>query len=112
MQYAMNSYNYLYAHGGDLLRDVSSMPAEVQWQVLADFARALFKTNGICIATSAERGTYNILNNLSEDVVSVDRLKEKSGKDNGEGTDFLEDEPDTAHSVQHLDATSARARRP
>ena len=37
VQYAKNAYNYLHVHGGDLLRDVRSMFAEVQWKVLADF---------------------------------------------------------------------------
>ena len=94
MQYAKNAYNYLHEHGGDLLRDVRSMFAEVQWKVLADFSRALFKTSGICIATSAKRAAYNLLNNLPDDVVIVDRLKQKAGKNIGECTDFLEDGPD------------------
>ena len=52
---AKNAYYYLQVHGGDLLRDVRSMVAEVQWKVLADFAGTLFKTNGIRISTLAER---------------------------------------------------------
>ena len=95
VQYAKNANNYLHAHGGDLFRDVRLMFAKVQWKVFADFPRALFKTNGIRMATSAERAAYNLLNNLPEDVVPVDRLKEKAGKDIGEYTDFLEDGPDT-----------------
>ena len=55
VQHAKNAYNYLHVHGGDLLRDVRLMFAEVEWKVLADFPRALFKTNGVRIATSAER---------------------------------------------------------
>ena len=95
VQHAKNAYNYLHAHGGDLLRDVRSMFAEVKWKVLADFPGALFKTNGIRIAISAERAAYNLLNNLPEDVVPVERLKEKAGKDIGECTDFLEAGPET-----------------
>ena len=95
VQHAKNAYNYLHAHGGDLLRDVRSMFAEVEWKVLADFPRALFKTNGVCIATSAERAAYNLLNNLPEDVVPVERLKETAGKDICECTDFLKAGPET-----------------
>ena len=58
VQYAKNAYYCLHVHGGDLLRDVRSMFAEVQWKVLADFPKALFKTNGIRIAISAERAAY------------------------------------------------------
>ena len=75
MQHAKNVYKYLHAHGGDLLLDVLSMFAEVQWKVVADFSRALFKTNGIRIATSAKHAAYNLLNNLPQDVVPIDRLK-------------------------------------
>ena len=95
MQYVKSAYNYLDVHGGDPLRDVRSMLAEVQWTVLADFPKALFKTNGICIATSAERTPYNLLANLPENVVPVDCLKEKARQDIGEFTDFLKDGPDT-----------------
>ena len=95
VQHAKNAYNYLHAHGGDLLRDVRSMFAEVEWKVSADFPGALFKTNGICIAISAERASYNLLNNLREDIVPVERLKEKAGKDIGERTDCLEAGPET-----------------
>ena len=91
VQYAKTAYNYLHTHGGDLLCDVRSMFTELQWKVLADFPRTLFKTNGVCIATSAERAAYHLLDNLPEDVVFVDRLKKKAGKDIGEFTDFLED---------------------
>ena len=45
--------------------------------------------------TSAKRAAYNLVANLPVDVVSVDRLKEKEGKNIGECTDFLEDGPDT-----------------
>ena len=65
VQHAKNAYNYLHAHGGDLLREVRSMFAKVEWNVLADFPGALFKTNGIRIATSAERAAYKLLKNLS-----------------------------------------------
>ena len=95
VQHAKNAYNYLHVHGGDLLRDVRLMFAKVEWKVLADFPRALFKTIGIRFATSAEHAAYNILNNLSEDIVPVERLKEKAGKDIGECTDFLEAGPET-----------------
>ena len=61
-----------------MLPDVRLMFAEVEWKVFADFLRALFKTNGVRIATSAERAAYNLLNNLPEDVVPVERLKEKA----------------------------------
>ena len=39
--------------------------------VLVDFPKALFKTNGIRIATSAEHVAYNLLANLPENVVPV-----------------------------------------
>ena len=91
----MNAYNYLHTHGGEMLRYVRSMFAEVEWKVFADFPGALLKTTGICIATSAERAAYNLLNYLPEDVVPVERLKEKAGKDNGECSDFLEAGPKT-----------------
>ena len=55
------------------------MFAEVEWKVLADFPGALFKTNGIRITTSAKRAAYILLTNLAEDVVPVERLKEKAG---------------------------------
>ena len=90
MQHAKNADNYLHAHGGDLPRDMRAMLAEVEWNILADFPGALFKTNGIRIAISAERAAYILLNNLPENVVPVERLKEKAGKDIGESTDFLE----------------------
>ena len=76
VQYAKNAFNYLHVHGGDLLREVRSMLAKVQKKVLADFPSALYKTNGLRIATSAECAAYNLLVNLPEDVVPVDRLKE------------------------------------
>ena len=41
VQYAKNAYNYLHAHDGDMLCDVSSMLAEVEWKALADFPGAL-----------------------------------------------------------------------
>ena len=88
VQHAKNAYNYLHAHGGDLLRDMRSMFAEVEWKVLVDFPGALFKMNGIRIATSAERAAYNLLNNLPENVVPVERLKEKAGKHIGETPTF------------------------
>ena len=78
VQYAKNAYNYLHDHGGDLFHDVRSMLAEVEWKALADFPWALFKTNGIRIATSAERAAYNLLANLYEDVVPVERLNKKT----------------------------------
>ena len=102
MQHAKNAYNYLQAHGGDLLRDVRSMFAEVEWKVLADFPGALFKTSGIRISTSAERSAYNLLNNIPEDVVLVERLKEKAGKDIFECTDFLEAGPDTLLTPRNI----------
>ena len=95
MQHAKNAYNYLHVHGGDLLREVRSMLAEVQWKVLADFPWAIFKTNDIRIGTSAERAAYNLLANLPEDVVPVERLKEKAGDYIGECTDFLKAGPET-----------------
>ena len=95
MQHAKNYYNYLHAHGGDLLRDVRSMITEVEWKILVDFPGALFKINGIRIATSTERAAYNLLNNLPEDIVPVERLKEKAGNDIGECTDFREAGPET-----------------
>ena len=42
VQHPKNAYNYLHEHGGDLLRDVRSMFAQVEWKVLADFPRARF----------------------------------------------------------------------
>ena len=95
VKHAKNTYNYLHAYGGDLLRDVRSMFAEVKWKVLADFPGALFKTNGIRIATSVERAAYNLLNNQPKDVVRVERLKEKAENNIGECTDFLEAGPET-----------------
>ena len=71
------------------------MLADVQWNVLADFSKTLFKTKGIRITTSAEREAYNHLANLYENVVPVKRLTNKAGKNIGECTDFLEDGPDT-----------------
>ena len=79
VQHDKYAYNYLHTHGGDLLRDVRSMIAEVEWNLLAAFFGALFKINGICIATSAERGTYNRLNFIADDVVTVESLKEEAG---------------------------------
>ena len=102
VQHAKNAYNYLHAHGVDLCREVRSMFAEVEWKVLAYFFGALFKTNGIRIATSAERAAYNLLNNLSEDVVTVERLNEKAGKDIGECTDFLEAGPETLRTPRDI----------
>ena len=93
VQNAKNAYYYLQVHGGDLFRDVRSMLSAVEWKVLADFPGALFKTNGIRIATPAERAAYNLLNNLPENVVPVERLKDKAGKDIGESTEFLETAP-------------------
>ena len=78
VQYAKNAYNYLHAHAGKLLHDVRSMLAEVEWKALADIPGALFKTNGVCIATSAERAAYNLFANLPENVVPVERLNEKA----------------------------------
>ena len=102
VQYAKNAYNYLHVHGGDLDRDVRLMFSEVEWKVLADFPRALFKTNGVRIATSADGAAYNLLNNLPEDVVPVERLIEKAGKDIGECTDFLEASPETLLSPRDI----------
>ena len=65
-------------YGGDLLREVRSMLTDVQWKILADFPKALFKTNGIRIVTSTERAAYNHLNNLPEDIVPVERLKDNA----------------------------------
>ena len=102
VQHVMSAYNYLHVHGSDLLRDVRLMFAEVEWKVLADFPGVLFKTNRICIATSAERATYNLLNNLPEDVVPVERLKEKAGTDIGECTDYLEASPETLLTLRDI----------
>ena len=81
IQHAKNAYNYLHVHGGELLRDVRSMLAEVQWKVLADFPRALWKTNGNRIASPAERAAFNIMANLPEDEIVPDRLREKASKE-------------------------------
>ena len=89
-QHAKNAYNFLHVHGGELLRDVRSMLAEVQWKVLADFPRALWKTNGNRIASPAERAAFNLMANLPEDVIIPDLLREKASKDIGESTVFLE----------------------
>ena len=83
MQYAKNAYNYLHAHSCELLSDLRSMLAKVNWKALAEFSGALFKTNGVRIATSAERAAYNILAHLPEDVASVEQLKEKARKNIG-----------------------------
>ena len=88
MQHAKNAYNYLHARSGDMISDVRTMFAEVQCKVFADFPGALFKTNGICIATSAERAAYNLLNNLLEDVLPVERLNEKAGRISASATTF------------------------
>ena len=109
VQHAKNAYNYLHAHGGDLFRDVRSMFFEVEWKVLADFFRALFKTNGIRVATSAERAAYNLLNNLPEDVVPVEHLKEKAGKNIGVHRLSGSRPRDAFNPARHLDATPARA---
>ena len=63
---------------------------------------ALFLTNGIRIAISAERAAYSLLNNLSENVVPVERLKEKVGKNIGESTDFLMAGPKTLLSISDI----------
>ena len=55
LQYSKSAYNYLHVHGGYLLREMRSLFAKVQLIVLAEFPRALVKTNGIRISTSAER---------------------------------------------------------
>ena len=66
------------------------MLAEIQWKVLADFPRALWQTNGIRIASPAEQAAFNFIANLPEDVILPDRLREKTSKDIGESTVFLE----------------------
>ena len=71
------------------------MFAKVEWKVFADFPRAFFQTYGVRIATTTERAAYNLLNNLPEDVVPVERLKKKVKKDIGECTDSLEAGPKT-----------------
>ena len=63
--------------------------------MFADLPGALFKTNSIRIATSAERAAYKLSAYLPKTFVVVERLKEKAGKDIGECTDFLEAGPET-----------------
>ena len=62
---------------------------------MRQFHGVIIKTNGISIATSILRAVYNLLANFSDNVVPVDRLKEKAGKDIGKCTDFLEASPKT-----------------
>ena len=66
------------------------MLAKVQWNVLADFPRALYKTNENRIASPAERAASNLMNNLSENMIIPDQVREKASKDIGESTVFLE----------------------
>ena len=90
IQHAKNAYNYLHVHCGKLLRDVRSMLAEVQWKVLADIPRALWKTNGNRIVSTAEQAAFNLMANLPENVIVPDLLMEKASKDIGESTVFIE----------------------
>ena len=95
VQYAETANNYLHVHNCDLLHEVRSMLVKVQWKILADFLGSLFKTNNIRIATPAYNAPYNLLANLSEDVVLVKRLKEHTKRKIGKCIDFLEDGPET-----------------
>ena len=60
VQNAKNAYYYLQVHGGDLRCEVRSMLADVQYKILADFPKALFKSNGPRVATSAELPACNL----------------------------------------------------
>ena len=95
VHHAKNAYSYLHAHGGDLLRDVRSMFTEVQWKVIADFPKRALQDQRHSRSDLGGVRRKQLLNNLFEDVVLVDRLKEKAGKNIGECTDFLDDGPDT-----------------
>ena len=94
VQHAKNVYNYLHVHGGELLRDGRSMLAEVQWKVLADLPRPLFKTNYVCVETSDECAEYNFLANLPEmNVIPVERLKGKAESNIAECASFQKKGP-------------------
>ena len=67
-----------------------------------------FKTNSIRKATSTQRAAYNLLNSLPEDVVPVERLKEKAGKDSA--PTFWKPTLRRFKLARHLDATPAQTR--
>ena len=70
------------------------MLAEVQWKVLANFPRALWKTSGKRIASPAEQTAFNLMANLPKNVIVPGRLREKASKDIGEWPVCLEGPPE------------------
>ena len=64
--------------------------AEVQWKIIVKFNPMLWKCLGTRWASPTERAMYNFMATLPQDIMPLERLREKARKDIGESTEFLE----------------------